>query len=111
MDLLRGTVVGKGDEQSLVELLSLEIRLHHDAIDVDTGFGPYQLVFGRDRPGVAIPFVERQCVEATAWCVKGVKFRKCYDNALKKGLGYTTRPSQSKLSWWATKYGLNDLRP
>jgi len=42
--------------QSWLELLKMAVRLHHNMANPETGFSLYQLVFGRDRPGVGVLF-------------------------------------------------------
>ena len=60
-----------GEARSWVLLLPLAIRIRHDTIDPELGFSPYQLVFGRDRPGFGLPWaLPRENLEARAWFEK-----------------------------------------
>ena len=53
------------EARSWLFLLPLAIRIRHDTIDPDTGYSPYQLVFGRERAGFGLPWaVARDNVEA-----------------------------------------------
>ena len=56
------------EARSWVLLLPLAIRIRHDTIDPELGFSPYQLVFGRDRPGFGLPWaLPRENLEARGW--------------------------------------------
>ena len=56
------------EKRSWLVLLPMAVRIRHDTIDPELGFSPYQLVFGRDRPGVGIPWaVVRENEEAEDW--------------------------------------------
>ena len=59
------------EARSWVFLLPLAIRMRHDTIDPELGFSPYQLVFGRDRPGMGLPWgMACENLEAKAWFAK-----------------------------------------
>lgn len=71
--MLRREAVERSEKKSWVKLFPLAVRSHHDALDPDTAFSPYQLVFGRERPGVGITyFVAEEWVEDSEWCEKAV---------------------------------------
>ena len=76
-------------------MLPLAIRIRHDTIDPELSFSPYQLVFGRDRPGFGLPWaVPRESLEARAWFEKreqeerelGDKLRKRIADQLRRAL-------------------------
>ena len=68
-DLLRKICLEQG--KSWVEVLPQVLRIKHDLVDPEIGLSPHQLLFGRERAGVGLPwFLERQSEEAKDWMLK-----------------------------------------
>ena len=71
-DLVRKICLEQG--KSWLEVLPQVLRIKHDMVDPETGFSPYQLVFGRERPGVGLPWgVERVAEDAREWVLRHEK--------------------------------------
>ena len=98
------------EARNLVLLLPMAIRMRHDTIDPELGFPPYQLVFGRDRPGFGLPWdVPRENLEDRAWFEKrekeeqelGDKLRmRIADQLRKASHGRKPRPFQKGDRVW-----------
>ena len=56
------------EARNWVLLLPMAIRIRHDTVDPELGFSPYQLVFGRERPGFGLPWaVPHENLEVQDW--------------------------------------------
>ncbi|EPS67738.1 hypothetical protein M569_07036 [Genlisea aurea] len=65
-DIIRKVAMER--KKSWMEILPCALRIRHDLVDPEIGYSPYQLLFGRERPGTGLPWnVEHENESARVW--------------------------------------------